>query len=162
MKKICTLFAMTFAVCTLLTACGGGTEPAAAPVDLTAFYNDLAAQYSWTDESMMSLDDEMLALYYPGLEEISAEQLLAKAPVMSYAVSEYVFMACSSAADAETAAGILQTRIDTQAGGDAWYPETLEQWKAAKVITHGAYTAMIASGEHQAEIEEAWDALFAE
>ena len=62
--------------------------------------------------------------------------------------------------DAAQAAKILQTRIDSQADGDAFYPETIDQWKAAKVLQNGAYVAMIASGEHQTEIEDAWNAQF--
>ena len=109
---------------------------------------------------MMDLDSDMLEMYYPGLGELSAKQLLAKSPVMSYAVNEYVFMQCENEDDAARAAEILQTRIDTQAGGDAFYPETIDQWKAARVMTNGAYVALIASGEHQAEIEDAWSAQF--
>ena len=89
-----------------------------------------------------------------------AKQLLAKAPVMSYAVSEYVFLQADSEQDAAQAVKILQTRIDSQADGDAFYPETIDQWKAAKVLQNGAYVAMIASGEHQTEIEDAWNAQF--
>ena len=94
-------------------------------------------------------------MYYPGLGDIPAKQLLAKAPVMSYAVSEYVFLQADSEQDAAQAAKILQTRIDSQADGDAFYPETIDQWKAAKVLQNGAYVALIASGEHQTEIEDA-------
>ena len=99
-------------------------------------------------------------MYYPGLGEISTKQLLAKSPVMSYAVNEYVFMQCETEDDAAKATEILQTRIDSQADGDAFYPETIDQWKAAKVLQNGAYVAMIASGEHQTEIEDAWNAQF--
>ena len=88
------------------------------------------------------------------------KQLLAKSPVMSYAVNEYVFMQCETEDDAAKATEILQTRIDSQADGDAFYPETIDQWKAAKVLQNGAYVAMIASGEHQTEIEDAWNAQF--
>ena len=115
--------------------------------------------YGWGDD-MMDLDGEMLEMYYPGLGDIPAKQLLAKAPVMSYAVSEYVFLQADSEQDAAQAAKILQTRIDSQADGDAFYPETIDQWKAAKVLQNGAYVAMIASGEHQTEIEDAWNAQF--
>lgn len=158
MKKF---LAMMTAVLTLcgLTACGSKTEQAEPDLDLTAFYQTLAEEYGWGDE-MMDLDSEMLEMYFPGLSEISAKQLVAKVPVMSYAVNEYVFMQCESAEDAAKAAEILQTRIDTQAGGDAFYPETIDQWKAARVLTNGSYAAMIASGEHQADIENAWNAQF--
>ena len=158
MKKLCMVAAAVLLLCGVLSACGSKTETAN-DVDLTAFYNSLAEQYGWGDD-MMDLDSDMLELYYPGLGDLSAKQLLAKSPVMSYAVNEYVFMQCGNEDDAATAAGILQTRIDTQAGGDAFYPETIDQWKAARVMTNGAYVALIASGEHQAEIEDAWSAQF--
>ena len=158
MKKLFALVAVALTLCGLLTACGSKTETAN-DVDLTGFYNALAEQYGWGDD-MMDLDGEMLEMYYPGLGDIPAKQLLAKAPVMSYAVSEYVFLQVDSEQDAAQAAKILQTRIDSQADGDAFYPETIDQWKAAKVLQNGAYVAMIASGEHQTEIEDAWNAQF--
>ena len=139
MKKLFALAAVALTLCGLLTACGSKTETAN-DVDLTGFYNALAEKY--------------------GLGEISTKQLLAKSPVMSYAVNEYVFMQCETEDDAAKATEILQTRIDSQADGDAFYPETIDQWKAAKVLQNGAYVAMIASGEHQTEIEDAWNAQF--
>ena len=158
MKKLCMIAAAVLLLCGVLSACGSKTETAN-DVDLTAFYNGLAEQYGWGDD-MMDLDSDMLEMYYPGLGEISTKQLLAKAPVMSYAVSEYVFLQADSEQDAAQAVKILQTRIDSQADGDAFYPETIDQWKAAKVLQNGAYVAMIASGEHQTEIEDAWNAQF--
>lgn len=160
--KTIRMLAAALTLCCVLSACGGsGAEPVK-DVDLTAFYDALAEEYDWTEDSMMRLDDEMLELYYPGLGDLSAKQRLAISPVMSYAVNEYVFMQCESEKAAAEAADILQSRVDSQAGGDAWYPETVEQWKCAKVITTGGYVAMIASGEHQADIEAAWNALLAE
>ena len=158
MKKLFALVAVALTLCGLLTACGSKTETTN-DVDLTGFYNTLAEKYGWGDD-MMDLDGEMLEMYYPGLGDIAAKQFLAKAPVMSYAVNEYVFMQCENEDDAAQAAKILQTRIDSQADGDAFYPETIDQWKAARVMTNGAYVALIASGEHQAEIEDAWSAQF--
>ena len=158
MKKFLTLALTAVMALSLLTACGSKTETAN-DVDLTGFYNALAEKYGWGDD-MMDLDSDMLEMYYPGLGDIAAKQFLAKAPVMSYAVNEYVFMQCENEDDAAQAAKILQTRIDSQADGDAFYPETIDQWKAAKVLQNGAYVAMIASGEHQTEIEDAWNAQF--
>ena len=83
MKKLFALAAVALTLCGLLTACGNKTETAN-DVDLTGFYNALAEQYGWGDD-MMDLDGEMLEMYYPGLGDIPAKQLLAKAPVMSYA-----------------------------------------------------------------------------
>ena len=158
MKKLYAVMAAALLLCGLLTACGSKTE-SANDVDLTGFYNALAEKYGWGDD-MMDLDGEMLEMYYPGLGDIAAKQFLAKSPVMSYAVNEYVFMQCENEDDAARAAEILQTRIDSQADGDAFYPGTIGQWKAAKVLQNGAYVAMIASGEHQTEIEDAWNAQF--
>ena len=158
MKKLYAVMAAALLLCGVLSACGSKTETAN-DVDLTAFYNGLAEQYDWGDD-MMDLDSDMLEMYYPGLGDIAAKQLLAKAPVMSYAVSEYVFLQADSEQDAAQAVKILQTRIDSQADGDAFYPETIDQWKAAKVLQNGVYVAMIASGEHQTEIEDAWNAQF--
>ena len=102
MKKLFALAAVALTLCGLLTACGSKTETAN-DVDLTGFYNALAEQYGWGDD-MMDLDGEMLEMYYPGLGDIPAKQLLAKAPVMSYAVSEYVFLQVDSEQDAAQAA----------------------------------------------------------
>ena len=76
MKKLFALVAVALTLCGLLTACGSKTETAN-DVDLTGFYNALAEQYGWGDD-MMDLDGEMLEMYYPGLGDIAAKQLLAK------------------------------------------------------------------------------------
>lgn len=102
------ILAAALALCCVLSACGGGKTEPEKDVDLTEFYAALAADYGWTDESMMEPDSEMLAMYYPGLEDVSTKQRLARSPLMSYAVNEYVFMQCEDAAEAETAADILQ------------------------------------------------------
>ena len=105
MKKLFALAAVALTLCGLLTACGSKTETAN-DVDLTGFYNALAEKYGWGDD-MMDLDGEMLEMYYPGLGDIAVKQLLAKAPVMSYAVSEYVFLQADSEQDAAQAVKIL-------------------------------------------------------
>ena len=94
MKKLYAVMAAALLLCGLLTACGSKTETAN-DVDLTGFYNALAEKYGWGDD-MMDLDGDMLEMYYPGLGDIAAKQFLAKAPVMSYAVNEYVFMQCEN------------------------------------------------------------------
>ena len=99
---------MARTLCGLLTACGSKTETTN-DVDLTGFYNTLAEKYGWGDD-MMDLDGEMLEMYYPGLGDIAAKQLLAKAPVMSYAVSEYVFLQADSEQDAAQAVKVLRQR----------------------------------------------------
>ena len=60
-----------------------------------------------------------------------------------------------------TAASILQDRVDAQAEGGAWYPESMETWSNAQVVQNGTYVAMIATADHQEEIAEQFNALFA-
>ena len=55
---------------------------------------------------------------------------------------------------------ILQDRIDVQADGGAWYPESMEAWSRGIVIRQGTYVGMIASAEHQDEIAEAFNRKF--
>ena len=109
---------------------------------------------------MVDIEGEMLGSAYPGLSEIPTEQLVAKMPIMSAVVNEMVFMECKTEADAENAAAILQDRIDLQAGGGAWYPESMEAWSKGIVIRQGSYVGMIASAEHQDEIAEKFNQLF--
>ena len=163
MKKWMTLMlAMVLAVC-CLTACGSKKEeaPAEVNVDLSAFYSDVEAECGIPEGYMADLEGEMLEGYYPGLAEIPAKQLIAKAPMMSAVVNEMVFMQCESEEDAAAAAEILQERVTMQAEGGAWYPEFMEAWSKGEVIQQGTYVAMVASAEFQSTIVDAFNALFA-
>ena len=165
-------FVMALAACMLtgLLAGCGSKEQDSAQVDLSAFYETLAEEYHWSEDPqtsqegdllMSSVEGELLESYYPGLADLATEQLIVKAPMMSSVVKEVVFAQCKSEDDAASAAEILQSRADAQAEGGAWYPESMEAWGKAKVIQNGTYVAMIASAEHQTEIEDAFNALFA-
>lgn len=163
MKKWMTLMlAMVMAVC-CLTACGSKKEeaPAEVEVDLTAFYADVEAECGIPEGYMADLEGEMLEGYYPGLADIAAKQLIAKAPMMSAVVNEMVFMQCESEEEAAAAAEILKTRVTTQAEGGAWYPESMEAWSKGEVIQQGTYVAMVASAEYQSTIVDAFNGLFA-
>ena len=174
MKKKLILFAMTAALLLTATACGGDTGntdvPDTSDVALNSFYAGLAEKYGWTEDAensgpddllMTSIEGDMLESYYPGLSELNTKQLVAKMPMMSSIVNEVVFVQCETEEDAKAAAAILQDRVDAQADGGAWYPESMEAWGKASVIQQGTYVAMIASAEHQSEIEEAFNAQFA-
>ena len=161
MKKWMTF--MLAAAMLLLIACGS-KEAEPVDVDLEAFYGTLEEQYGWS-QSMVEIEGEMLDAYYPGLKEIPAVQLVAKMPMMSSVVNEMAFLRCETEEDAEVAAELLQDRIDYQVGdennpGGAWYPESIAAWEEGEVIRQGVYVAMIASAEHQEEIEESFNALF--
>ena len=107
------------------------------------------------------MEGDMLEGSYPGLADVATKQLIAKAPMISAVVNEIVLAECGTEEDAATAASILQDRVDAQAEGGAWYPESMEAWGRGQVIQEGTYVAMIASAEHQEEIADAFEGLFA-
>ena len=160
MKKLMTL-ALAAIMMLGLVGCGSKKEEQA-NVDLTGFYNSLATEYGWDDNTMANLTDdpELLEMYYPGLSEINTTQLIAKAPMMSSVVNEFVFLQCETEEDAAKAAEILQTRITAQAEGGAWYTESMEAWGRGVVDQQGTYVAMIASAEYQEDITAKWQAQF--
>ena len=176
MKKIVTI-AMSALLILGLAACGGDSgsgNSETADEDLESFYTGLAEEYGWTEDVenigpndllLSTIEGEMLESYYPGLSEIPAKQLVAKAPTMSAVVNEVVFIQCETAEDAEKAAEIFQARIDYQVGdetnpGGAWYPESIESWKQAQVVQEGTYAALIAVNSNGAEIAEAFAQQF--
>ena len=161
MKKTVTFTMICLLVLSLLTACGSSGAKEVPDVDLAAFCADKAAEYGWDENYLADIEGELLENYYPGLGDIPAKQLLAKAPMMSFVVNEVVFLQCESEEDAAKAAAILQERIDTQAEGGAWYPESMEAWGRGQVIQQGTYVAMIASAEHQEDWADSFNALFA-
>ena len=95
MKKLLTLAVAAMMMTSILAGCGSSKEEAK-NVDLNAFYDTLAAEYGWDDNTMANLPDdpELLEMYYPGLSEIKTTQLIAKAPMMSVVVNEFVFLQC--------------------------------------------------------------------
>ena len=154
---------LSFLICVmlLLTACGGGSKEEAVPdVDLDDFFDSVEKEYQWGEGYMVDIEGEMLESAYPGLSDIPTEQLVAKMPMMSAVVNEMVFVQCETEEDAANAAAILQDRIDVQADGGAWYPESMEAWSRGIVIQQGTYVGMIASAEHQDEIAEKFNQLF--
>ena len=169
MKKTIAMLLSLLLVGSLLSGCGSSgsdTTTETKDVDLTEFYNSLESEYEWGDGYMADIEGETLENYYPGISEISTKQFIAKTPMMSSVVSEIVLAECESEEDATKVASILQERIDYQVGDDtnpggAWYPESIEAWKKAEVIQQGTYVALIASAEHQQEIVDAFNALFA-
>ena len=156
----------------LLTACGSSSteETETKEVSLSDFYTQLCEEYHWTEDAqnsqegdllMTTIEGDMLESYYPGLGDVAAKQLLVKAPLMSSVVNELVLVECETAEDTQKAVEILQDRVDAQAEGGAWYPESMEAWGKAKGVQNGNYVAMVASAEHQDEIVEQFNDLFA-
>ena len=161
MKKSMTILLALVLALGALTACGKQADSEAVDVDLPAFYTELEEKYQWGEDYMVDIEGEMLENYYPGISDIPVAQFVAKAPMMSSVVNELVLMQCQSEEDAAEAAAILQTRVETQAEGGAWYPESMEAWSKAQIIQHGAYVAMFASASYQQEMVDGFEALFA-
>lgn len=151
---------MVLALLLLASGCGGQAEAGAEAVSLAELYAGMAESCGWGEDYMTDLEGELLEEYYPGLGEVPAEQLVAKVPAMSSDVNEIVLLQCGTAEEAESAASILQERIDSQVEGGAWYAETLASWQRARVLRQGAYTALIASGEFQESLEEQFSRAF--
>ena len=161
MRKWMTLALTALLLTGVLTACGGTGKTETVDVDLKAFYDTIEETYGWNNGYMVDIEGDMLESYYPGISDIPTKQFLAKAPMMSFVVNELVLMQCETEQDADAAAAILQDRVDTQAEGGAWYPESMEAWGKAQVIQRGTYVAMIASASYQQEMADAFNALFA-
>lgn len=144
-----------------LSACGNGGASQDKDVDLAGYYSQMEQEQDWGDGYMADMTEDMLDSYYPGLRELASEELIAKTPMMSAVVNEVVLAKCATEEDAGKAAEILQQRADEQAAGGAWYPASMEAWEKAEVVVNGKYAALLASGEGQDALAEAYHALFA-
>lgn len=160
MKKLFTLVMACVLMTGLLAGCGSKKEDTD-NVDLEACYEQMLKDAGFDDTYMAATEGEMLESFYPGISEIQTKQLIARAPLMSGVVNEVVLMQCENEDDAVKAAEILQERVDSQANGGAWYPESMDAWSHGQVIQHGAYVAMIASADFQDTWAQDFEALFA-
>ena len=158
-KRVIAVLAALLVV--MASGCGGQTGGKTSPsVDLTALYAAMAESCGWDEDYMADIEGELLEEYYPGLSGIETPQRVVKVPAMSSDVNEIVLLQCGTEEDAEKAVEILQARIDTQVDGGAWYAETLESWRKAKVLRQGVYAALIASGEFQESLEGQFNEQF--
>ncbi|MBU5627336.1 DUF4358 domain-containing protein [Oscillibacter sp. MSJ-2] len=160
MKKQVILLLSAVLVLILLTGCKGSETPK--EVNLTDFYNSLAERYGWEGTYLVDVTDELQETYYPGLGEYTLVQKVMKMPMMSSVVAEFAFVQCETEEDAGKVAEIFQKRADEQAEGGAWYPESMEAWGDAQVLTEGPYVALIAYAENGQEVVDQWKALFDE
>ena len=136
--------------------------PAANGVDLTAFYTSLCNQYGENFPANMNAAEmpDMMEGFFPGLSAIETKQLMAYQPMMGAVVCEIVLVEVANSADVEAVKTILQSRIDTQVDGGAWYPESIEGWQNnSRIAVNGNYIMMIAYSECDAVVD-AFNALF--
>ena len=166
MKKILSaILAMSLVL--LLAACGskggGGTgNDGAKSVDLNQYYEDFMASLGADNTpAMMDVEAEALDSLYQGLSAYKTAQSVIKLAAMNSVVYEFALLECEKEEDVEAVKGILQTRIDNQVSGGAFYPETIEGWQKAELIVNGNVVALIVAGTEQARAVEAFEKLFA-
>ena len=136
--------------------------PAAGSVDLNAFYLSLLDTYGENFPAAMNLceSQELLDAFYPGLSAIGTKQLMIYQPMMGAVVCEIALVEVENAADADAVKAILQSRIDAQVEGGAWYPESIEGWKSnSRIVVKGNCIMMIAYSECDAVVS-AFEELF--
>ena len=123
--------------------------------DLTQFYANMM-NAAGEAPMMMELhaDPDMLEMTYPGLKDIETKQLIAVAPAMSAVAMEFVFVEVANASDVDAVKTIVQTRIDAQVNGGAWYPETIEQWeKYSEIVVIDNYVCLFVTSDKAGLIE---------
>ena len=139
----------------VLSGCG---EKHAEQIDLQSFFDEISEKYELA--GMVELEGEMLEAFYPGLSALDTVQRVAYAPMISASVSEYVFLECADRASAQQAEKILRQRIEDQANGGAWYPESMAAWSRAKVVVKDNYVLLIAADGAADKIAADFEALW--
>lgn len=134
--------------------------PASASVDLAAFYDAILSNYEMGAMDDISGVSDLLDSFYAGLSGIAAKQCLVCLPMMTSVVSELALIEVSNAADVDAVKAILQARIDVQAGGGAWYPDTVDGWKNnSRIVSNGNYIMMIVHKDCDSIVSD-FNALF--
>jgi len=104
---------------------------------LSSFFSTLQGKYEGLN-NMMVLDDSLLDVYYPGLSSVpNVEEVLVQETAISISNMAVGLVKLSDSATMEDIVAVqsaLQSRIDAQADGGAFYPASCDTWKAG-VIT---------------------------
>lgn len=133
-------------------------KPAAKKVDLAEFYKTLSGSYQLGNLSLA--DNATLDTAYPGLTDVATEQLNAYITMMSMNASEIVLVQVKDSKDIDAVKTAMQTRIDNQVNGGAWYPEPTRIWtECSKIVTNGNYVMMIVNEDYESIVKD-FNALF--
>ena len=134
------------------------SAPEASQVDLSAFYTTESGKYEF---GMVTLADaELAANVYPGLFDIAAEQCLPYINMMTMNTSEIVLVEVTNSSDVDKVKEILQSRIDAQVEGGAWYPSAIEAWQNnSRIVSNGNYVMMVVHESCDSIVDD-FNALF--
>lgn len=161
MKKLLSILLCAILLPALAVCGGGGGNNGQAAPDLNKYYEDFMATLGADNTpAMMDVETDMIPQVYPGLENYTSKQVVAKMAAITAVPFEFVLLELESEADAQAAASILQARVDSQVNGGAFYPETTAAWEKAQVITHGNVAALICAGSEQDQAVDAFNKLF--
>lgn len=129
--------------------------------DLSAYFNDFMASLGEGNAPfMMEMNEDLMDAYYAGLTAIERKQTVMQMAAMSAVPFEFALVECANASDVETVKGIFQARKDYQVDGGAWYPETIEAWEKAEIVTSGNIVALISAGDAQQSAVDAFHTAF--
>lgn len=150
MKKIfCILLAALMLLS--LTACGGAapaetTVPEAAPVDLSALFSAMADKLP----EMIAMDDAML-MNFCGIEPDMYTQAVAAIGATGLMTDEIWLIEAVDEANLAQIEELANTRLKMKAEEtESYAPDQYEIVKAAKLIKHGLYLALIVTPEAEA------------
>lgn len=145
------------------SASEGTGKPGQASVSLNDFYSTLQSSYEGLD-GMMVLDGELLDTYYPGLSSIAAvEEVLVQETMMTVANMAVGLVKLSDSATIDDVVAVknaLQTRINTQANGGAWYPASCETWKNGVITSTSNVVGMFVYPESAQDMADLFTAAF--
>ena len=134
------------------------STPAETQVDLSAFYTSVTGKY---ELGMLSLaDTATMDGVYPGLSAVSTKQCLPYVNMMTMNTSEIVLVEVSNSSDVDAVKAALQSRIDAQVAGGAWYPSAIEVWQNnSRIVSNGNYVMMVVNPDCDAIVSD-FNALF--
>lgn len=124
---------------------------------LSGFFSDLQGSYEGLG-AMMVMDSDLLDAYYPGLSSAAnVEEILIQETMITIsnvAIGLVKLSPDASADDVIAVQNILQSRIDAQADGGAFYPDSCETWKAGIVTSVSNCVGMFVYPENAQDLAD--------
>lgn len=130
-----------------LCGCSSDIKSVPAPgTELDIFYQAILAVQPQDAEALIFFEEsnpDMIASFYPGLEEIELNQQAFYMPPIATHPCEIVLVEVKRSEDVQAVADIFQTRID-MGSDNTNYPESAAGWKLyAQVQQSGNFVCMI-------------------